>query len=414
MSAPGTPSSSEATGAPPATLTAFGLSFVTLIGSSTAMMSLSVIAPLLMLAAGMPPEAFGWVSGAAGLGSVWMYMANTAFTVPLGPVKALIWAAGITLTGIGLVATAFYPLIVVGALLIGFGYATSTPAGSQILADNTPARLRSRIFSLRQAGVPFGGVVAGVAGSWIAAQHGWRTALVAIAALLIVTSIPLVIAPRRFNETRPLSQFRLRNLFAVSNLREPFRALATIPGLKLIALASIGFATVQGVTNAFFVTFMAAGLGYSFKLAGAIYAANQVASVAGRIGYGFVADWVGSPRPVLCVLAFTSSLSALLIASTGADWSTPALFAMAIASGLSIATWNGLYMAEVASLAPDAVSQATAGATFFLFGTYVVIPPLAGAAILYFGYRFAFTAVAVCVAITGVVLLLGWRGKLRG
>ena len=41
----------------------------------------------------MPPAAYGRITGAAGLGSVWLYMANSAFTVPLGPVRALIGAA---------------------------------------------------------------------------------------------------------------------------------------------------------------------------------------------------------------------------------------------------------------------------------------------------------------------------------
>src|SRR5690606_13455842 len=113
-------------------------------------------------------------------------------------------------------------------------------------------------------------------------------------------------------------------------------------------------------------------------------------SVAGRVAYGFVADALGSPRPVLCGLAVLSAASALAIASMGSGWSMPGLIAVAIFSGLSVATWNGLFMAEVAGLAPERAGEASAGATFFVFATYVVTPPAAGLVITWLGYRAAF------------------------
>jgi MFS family permease len=397
-----------------ATLAAFNITFITMVGSSALAMSLAVLAPMLMAAAEMPPAAFGWISGAVGLGSVWLYMANSAFTVPLGPIKALMVAVVIAMAGAALIATGFYTMMIVGACLIGFALATATPAGSQILADNTPPASRSRMFSFRQAGVPLGGVIAGIGASVLATHFGWRLTLVAFVALVLATSIPLLLAPSHFNARRPLSPFRLGALFALSNSRQPFLTIATIPGLGLISLGSIGFATVQGVLNTFFVTFLANGLGYDLKLAGLLYAVNQATSVTGRIVLGFVGDWIGSPRPVLVGLAALSAASALAIALIRSGWSIPALITIAVFSGLSVATWNGLFAAEVASLAPERVSEASAGSTFFVFGTYVVTPPVAGLVITWFGYRAAFAMAAVCVAISGVVLALGWRGKMRG
>ena len=396
-----------------ATLAAFNVVFISLTGSATLMLCLGVLAPMLMASAGMPPAAYGLLAGASGLGSVWLYTANSAFTLPLGPVRALIGGMAIGVTGAALIATGSYPLMVVGALLVGFSYGTTGPAGSQILAENTPPRVRNRMFSFRQAGVPLGGAIAGIAGSAIATHYGWRTALATIVVFLLATSIPLLLAPRRFNGA-PRIRFRFGALFAVSNLRQPFLTIAAIPGLRLVALGSIGFATVQGTLNAFFVTYLANGLGYDLKLAGFLYALNQATSVAGRVIFGLVADWVGSTRLVLCWLAVMSSGSAIAIASIGADWSMPALVAVAMASGLSVATWNGLWVAEVAALSPGRVSDATAGATFFLFGTYVVIPPIAGLVIAWFGYRAAFALVAACVLTAGIALAIGWRGKMRG
>ena len=395
-----------------ATSTAFYVVFISLIGSATLMLSLGVLAPMMMASAGMPAAAYGLVGGASGLGSVWLYMANSAFTLPLGPVRALIVGMAIGVTGAALIATGSYALMVLGAMLVGFAYATTGPAGSQILAENTPPHVRNRMFSFRQAGVPFGGAIAGIAGSAIAVQYGWRTALATIVVLLLTTGIPLLLAPRRFNGEARV-RFRPSALFALSNLRQPFITIAAIPGLRLVALGSIGFATVQGTLNAFFVTFLANGLGYDLKLAGFLYALNQVSSVAGRIIFGLVADWVRSTRLVLCGIAGLSSASAIAIASIGTGWQLPALVAVAIFSGLSVATWNGLWVAEVAALAPGRVSEATAGATFFLFGTYVVVPPVAGLIITWFGYRAAFGLAAMAVLTTGVVLAIKWRGQMR-
>ncbi len=396
-----------------ATLAAFNVVFISLIGASTLTLSLGVLAPMMMATAGMPPAAYGLVSGAAGLGSVWLYMANSAFTLPLGPVRALIAGVAIAVTGAALIMTGWYALMIAGALLVGFAYATTSPAGSQILAEHTPPERRNRMFSFRQAGVPLGGAIAGLAGSALAATYGWRVALAAIIVFLLVMSIPLLLAPRRFNGPEARVPFRFSALFAVSNLRQPFLTLSAIPGLRLIALGSIGFATVQGTLNAFFVTFLANGLGYDLKLAGFLYALNQAVSVAGRVIFGLVADWVGSTRLVLCWLAVLSAASAIAIASIGTGWSMPALAAIAVFSGLSIATWNGLFVAEVAALAPGRVSEATAGATFFLFGTYVVVPPIAGLVITWFGYRVAFGLAAVAVLIAGAALAFKWRGQMR-
>lgn len=395
-----------------ATLAAFNVTFTTLAGSAALSLVLAVLAPMMMAAAEMPPAAFGWISGAAGLGSVWLYMANSAFTVPLGPVKAMMWATLVAVAGAALIASGFYALMIGGAILIGFAYATMTPAASQILADNTPPARRARIFSFRQAGVPLGGAIAGVGGSMLATLFGWRLALAAFVVFLLATSIPLLLAPPHFNESRPRTRFRFGALFALSNLRQPFLTIATIPGLSLLSLASIGFATVQGVLNAFFVTFLANGLGYDLKLAGLLYALNQATSAVGRILFGFIADWAGS-RPVLCAMSLMSAGSALAIAFMGSGWSMPALVAVAVFSGLSVATWNGLFVAEVAALAPERVSEAAAGSTFFVFGTYVVMPPLAGIIITWFGFRAAFGMAAICVAIAGIALMIGWRGRMR-
>ncbi len=386
-------------------LAPFLFSAIPLTGMAILHHALPVFAPKLMESAGMPPEAYGWVGGALGLGSVWLYIANTAFTVALGPVHAWLVATLIAVAGASLTLIGVYPAILLGAFLLGFAYATATPAGAQILADHTPRAYRGSLFSLRQAGVPLGGVIAGAAGSWLIVAYGWRVAFAIMTACAACLCSSLLFAPRAYNESRSRHPFRLWR--ACSICRTCSTRFAWWPPrqvLRRISAACVGFAAVQGATTAFFVTFMTAGLGFSLTFAGALYAALLASSVAGRIVLGFVADWAGSPRQVLKGLAILSVMSSLLIAAISPDWSTALVFAVVLFVGFSIATWNGLYLAEIAILAPDTVSEATAATTFFVFSTYMVTPPIAGMIISVFGYRAVFLVTA-CVAVTSAVIL---------
>src|SRR5690606_27575794 len=178
------------------------------------------------------------------------------------------------------------------------------------------------------------------------------------------------------------------------------------PGLIRLAVACTGFSVVQSACFSFFVIYLHAGLGYGLALAGTLFAVLQAASVVGRIVLGFLADRIGSPRPVLTVLAACSSASSLLLAALGPDHGPMLLFMVAALTGASVATWNGLYLAEVARLAPgDSVGEATAGTTFFVFLTYTVTPPLFGILINALGYGCAFIAAAGGAAGSVVVLL---------
>lgn len=381
---------------------------IPLVGVSAAQLFLAVVAPLMMDAAGVDPTAYGWVAGACGLGSVWFYMSNHAITPALGPVRTLQMGVGVLLIGVGLCQSAMFPLILLGALLIGFGYSSSTPAGSQIVADHAPREYWATLFSLRQAGVPLGGMIAGALGGWLLTDVSWRTAFTVIAVITACLALPLLLAPGSYNESRPRRAFRIGSVFDPSNLLRPFHALRLAPGLPRLVLVCIGFAVVQSAVFSFFVIYLHDGLGYSLALSGTLFAVLQGASVLGRIVFGLVADRVGSPRPVLMVLAASSSLSSLLLASLGPALPFPLLIGAALAVGLSVATWNGLYLAEAASLAPpEAVSEVTAGTTFFVFLTYTVTPPLFGVLIKTFGYPSAFLAAAVAVAVSAVILLLG-------
>ncbi len=50
-------------------------------------------------------------------------------------------------------------LLAIGAVVLGLGYGAAAPAGTHLLVPHTPPRVFNMVMSLRQIGVPLGGVL---------------------------------------------------------------------------------------------------------------------------------------------------------------------------------------------------------------------------------------------------------------
>src|SRR3546814_16649551 len=75
-------------------------------------------------------------------------------------------------------------IAVLSCFLMGLSNGTAKPAGSEVLQRYSPPGKRNLIFSIKQAGVPLGGVIAGLAIPAMVISVGWRAALFACAILL--------------------------------------------------------------------------------------------------------------------------------------------------------------------------------------------------------------------------------------
>src|SRR3546814_7010957 len=66
------------------------------------------------------------------------------------------------------------------------------PAGAHVLARHTPPHLYNIAFSVRQSGVPVGGLIAGAATPALVLAVGWQWALLAFAAAPILLAAALL------------------------------------------------------------------------------------------------------------------------------------------------------------------------------------------------------------------------------
>lgn len=334
------------------------------------------LAPALAAERGWSDAVVGYLASLNTIGSILFLALGAPLMRRLGSIRSL--QAGLTLGILGLLLLLPPSAAAAGcaALLIGLGYGPSSPAGNDILHRTAPAGRRAMIFSIKQAGVPIGGIVAGVALAPIAAVWGWRLSL--IAAGVFVFAVILAAQPMRAAldagraRDQPLS---LQAFLAPANLLSPLAALTGSSALFRLAAAGACLAVCQGVWFAYLITFGVSVLGYDLASAGAAFAVMQGGSVVGRIFLGWLADRLGAPRRVLASIGLTSGLTTLAWAFVSPDWSYAAVLALAALAGLTVSSWNGVQLSEVArACPPDRVREASAGATLVIFVGYVVGP----------------------------------------
>ena len=306
---------------------------------------IQVIGPVVTEEAGVPPE---WIGQLAALNTVGMMLFLAVGGPALhrfGPVRSLqigglFGAAGLLLTLAG-----HWPLMLLASLLMGLGYGVTAPAGSDILARSAPANRRGVIFSIKQAGMPLGGVIAGLAVPPLLAAMGWRPALV-IGALPVVLAVLLVEPLRRgIDGARDaVARLTLAQLLSAANVLRPFRVLKTTPKLVRISFAGIAFAIGQGCMFSFQATFLNVEIGLSLAAAGTLFAATQAVGVVGRVAAGWIADRLGSGARALALLGLGSGAMLMVTALIGPGWGWGALLTWALLAGLMVGTWNGVYL----------------------------------------------------------------------
>lgn len=310
------------------------------------------------------------------------------------------------LCGGGLMLTTFGSVVwmLLGALMIGSGYGPVTPASSQVLAKTTPKHLLSMFFSLKQTGVPLGGAIAGLMLPSLAIQWEWDGAVFIVIFLCVLGVIGCQFIRSSFDDE--LDDSRRFNLQSVIS---PFIAVLKNKEIRDLAICTLFFSIVQMCLGTYIVSYLTVDLGVSLTLAGIIMFVVQGSGVLGRVVWGVVADRWFSSMAVLTILAFAMGICSFLIASLDSSWPLWFVLVLCGAFGATAIGWNGVYLAEVARLAP--VGQAglmTGGTLFFTYLGVVLGPPIFAAAVeKSHSFSIGFSLLGVMTTFTAVILL--WK-----
>ncbi|KAA5606696.1 MFS transporter [Roseospira marina] len=363
-------------------------------------LTVATLGPEITGALGVPPETVGYQMSL-------VYFCG-AFSAVLAGGMVTRHGAGRTsqialvLGGLGcaLGATGSLWALVPASALIGTGYGMTNPASSHILFRFTPARRRNLIFSLKQTGVPLGGVLAGLMLPAVGLTFGWQAGLAVSAALaLTMTALLQTARPAWDDDRRP----------GARSGASPLSGLALIwrhDGLRAVALMTFCFAAVQLCLTTFMVTLLVEGLDRSLVLAGAVASMAQIAGALGRVFWGWLADRLGGGLLTLAIIGLISLVCAVATGFMTPAWPTWSIAALLTAFGISAIGWNGVFLAEVARLCPPGqVGLATGGALFFTFGGVAVGPALFSALVpVLGGYAATFPAIGL-FALAGTVLI---------
>jgi MFS family permease len=343
---------------------------------------------------GIAPGTLGAYATAACVVAFLFTFAGGALAARYGSFRVASFCAVIVFATMAIAAWAgASPWLAVAGVVLGLAYGPETPTSSAILFRITPPARRPLVFSLRQTGNQSGGIIMSLALPYLAAVdplHGYL-AIMGLAVLALVA----------FELLRPRYDPLVRGVASGIALREALRIVATHAGMRKLAIASLPFSALQIALNVFLVSYGVTRLGLDLVQAGVLLAIAQTGGLVGRLSFGLIATRFIPAWTTVVGLGFGMSFCAAVIALAGPGWSWPLLLVVTFLFGVTASGWNGVFLAEVARLAPEGrVGEATGAVLMFGFAG-LVIGPLAMAGVA------ALSSLSVAYGLLGLATLLG-------
>ena len=317
----------------------------------------------------------------------------------LGLRWVLIAAHGLMAMGMALLAWApGAPAVALALFVCGIGYALINPATARAVLLWFPVRGRATAMSVKQTGVPAGGMIAAFVAAYV--LDAWREAALAFAAMTLLAGIVFVVLKIGLV---PGTAVRIKDL----------RALLRRRMLVAFNAGACLYAAAQGAFFAYLVLFVT-DISGNAAYAAICLAAAHAASAIGRVGWGLLSDLLPGANRRVCVVACGAAAAVgvvLLPAAAGLSAPT-ALVALAMLLGATLGAYAGLTQ----TAAVEAVEPPLAGAAIgynMLFTTLGLIlgPPGFGAIVEASGYAPGWTVVAGLAGIGAIVFHLALQRR---
>lgn len=373
-----------------------------------ALITLPVVAPVVAQATGIATTYVGMYVGLVYLAAMFASVLGGTAVRRFGAIRLSQGCLILTATGLVLCAVPHPLSMALGALFIGAGYGPVTPASSHLLIKTTPPERLSLVFSLKQTGVPIGGVLAGLLVPQFELLFGWQSAFLMVAALCLICAYSVKPLRAALDDDRD-SAVRPS---LIKSLVNPIKLVWSHKALRILAGVSFLFAITQLSLTTYLVTFLFEDLGWALVAAGVALAVTQAAGVGARIVWGWMADnWFGSGYMLMIVaglLAISAAAMPFFNPETPHVW----LYLVLILLGATAIGWNGVFLAEVARQAPKGqASVATGGTLGFTFFGVLCGPPLFGVAaanLQSYGLSYA-----LLILPAALILVLLWTSRHR-
>lgn len=362
-------------------------------------LALSAVAPKAASDLGIGPALVGYQVSIVYFGAVITSLIGGGFVRRLGATRASQMALWLVALGSLLSAVGTLPLLAAGALVIGLGYGCTNPAASHLLSRTNSGSHMNLIFSIKQCGVPVGGVLAGLLIPPVTLVFNWQAGLVACALFAVMLSIALM----RVRPAWDADRERGTGLFV-----SPLAGLTIVwrhPILRWLAFCSFAYSAVQLSLTGLLVTYLVTEIGLDLVVAGSLLAIAQTAGAAGRLGWGWLADRLHSGSKVLIINGIIAAIAAIFTAMISIDWSVGLIAAAVALFGFCAVGWNGVFMAVIARQAPRQSIGLATGATLSITFAGVIVGP-SGFAALHDGLGLSYAEGYVLMAAITLVGML--------
>jgi predicted MFS family arabinose efflux permease len=376
------------------------------IAVALAALTLPAIAPVVAHDLGVPTSMVGSYLSALYLGASAAALIGGGLVLRLGAIRLSQWGLALCAAALTLALAPSVALVAVAAVLLGLGYGPITPASSHVLARTATPRNMALTLSIKQTGVPAGMALAGVVVPPLAVAFGWRVAVLCVAVLC--AAVALAAQPLRAELDADRDR---RARISLAQLVAGLRLVAATPRLRTVAAVSFIYSGMQMCTTGFIVAYLADEIGVPLVAAGVGLTVASVSGVVARIAWGAAADHWQSPHLTLALLGALMAVFSSVVALFSSAWPFAAMLVVLTALGATAIGWNGVYLAEIARVAPAGqAGLATGGCLFFTFVGVVVCPALFGWAQRASGsYATSFAAAAAVCGAVAVWLFAGGR-----
>lgn len=320
----------------------------------------------------------------------------------LGSFAVAALCMAIVATAMGLAATATPLGLAAAGIVIGFAFGLETPASSALLGFLVRPDQRALVFSIRQSGNQFGAV----AGSALLPAIAIYSAVAGYGLVAAIAGLGFIVFLKMLSGYDPLTKGAATGQNFVAALKL-FRSTSS---LWRLGWATVPYVVLQMSLNTFLVTHAVTTLGRDHVSAGLLLATAQFGGLIGRLGWGVVASrWVET-RAVIASLGIAMGVFGVTLANADATWSWLPLASLCFVFGLTASGWNGIFLAEVARLAPEGRIAEATGAVLVASYSGLVLGPLAVAGLAALGgLSLAYAVFGLLAGLAGLFLFLTGR-----
>jgi MFS family permease len=372
------------------------VSIVVLAVGSFTVIGASAMSPLISEAFNLSEVGVGAIASVAYLGALLTAPFAGRVTDRSGPARVIVigllcLASGNLVAGLAWHAAILY----FGILVAGFGYGAVNPA-TTVLSNPATARRRALVMSVKQAGVPVGGIVAGAVLPVLAQEFGWRWAFAL--SMLLCLLVAAFVALRGGYVTQRTGPEATEH--------RPGRRLR----LPLGYVFGMVIAGVQVSMFAFTAVYLVDARGFSASSAGLGVSMLLIGGVVGRLFWGWLSDMF--PRHRLLVLEGIGVLGAVLL--TGLllvpDAQLPLVLVLL---GVCSVGWNGVYIAVVAESSSAGTIGTSMGVSLAMINAGAIACPILVGALLNWTSSWTVGLLALAALSLGATIV-AWVGSESG